>query len=387
MGDRKKILVIGQTPPPYGGQAMMTERLLKADMPGLEKFHVRLNFSQSVGDIGKFSFRKITHVFEIVYRALQIRFRHGVKDLYYMPVGNSKVPLIRDLMILACIRWFFPRKIYHFRAAGLSTYLKRLPGVFAGLSKWLYGKPQIAIHLASRNPDDGGYLKAKTIHILPNGLEDAAESYLPIEKPEGPVRILSVGVVKASKGIMVLLEACQKLREAGLNFRCDIVGGFDSPEFEQTVRAFVEAHQLAEFVQFLGVLTGQEKWSVFSRSHIFCFPSYFESESFGNVVLEAMMFDMPVVGSNWRGIPEIIQDGITGMVVPVKDSAATADALAKLIVQDALRVEMGKAGRARFLQHYRLPNFLQRIEAILLERPLASNQAASAQAPHIGIST
>ena len=374
MDRKKKILVVGQTPPPYGGQAMMTERLLKSKMEGIEWYHVRMNFSKSIGEIGKFSANKIFHLLEIIFKSLFVRFRYGVKELYYMPVGNNPVPLIRDMLILLVIKWFFPRKIYHYRSAGVSSFVQQLSPFLSRLVRWIYGKPAVAIHLAARNPNEGAYFGAKKTFVVPNGLEDSAKDYLPISKPDGPVRILSVGVVRASKGIMVLLEAANYLMQKGLDFQVDIVGGFESEVFEQEAKSYIQQHNLSEKVNFLGVLTGAKKWDLFVRSHIFCFPSYFESESFGNVVLEAMMFEMPVVGSDWRGIPEIIVHGKTGMVVPVKDAVATAESLEALILNPENRISMGKMGRERFLQHYQLPFFIKRMEKVILGEELGASE-------------
>ena len=366
----KRILILGQTPPPFHGQAMMTQRLLEANLEGVELYHVRLNFSKSIGSIGKFSFYKILHLIEVIAKSIYLRFRHNISVLYFMPVGNSKVPLIRDILILSTLRILFPKTYFHFRAAGISLFVKKQTGLIGKLAHWVYRNPDVSIQLAARNPEDGAYFGSKKVLVIPNGLEDAAFSYLPIRKPGlGPTEILFVGVVRESKGILILLEAAKQLQEKGLEFKVNIMGGFESPKFEKICQVFVKTFELEQKVEFLDVKINQEKWNYFRRSHILCFPSFFESESFGNVVLEAMMFEMPVVGSNWRGIPEIIADGKTGLVVPTKDAAATANALQKLIENPVLRVKMGKAGRDRFIKYYRLPTFIHRMDTVFKENP------------------
>lgn len=372
MPDRKKVLVIGQTPPPYGGQAMMTQRLIDAQFDGLEIFHVRMNFSKDVKSIGKFAFSKIIHLFEVVRASIKTARKHQISTLYYMPVGNSMVPLIRDILILLCIRPFFREVIFHFRAAGAGMFVDQQGPILKKIARYVYRNPDLAIHLSANNPDDGGYFGAKETRVIANGLEDAAAPFLPIiRSSQGPVKLLYVGLLKISKGVFTILEAAKILKAEGLDFHVTFVGKFYTEESKEKLLKYCETEGLEEHVEFAGVKVGNEKWAYFQEADIFCFPSYFESESFGNVVVEAMMFGLPVVGSNWRGIPTIINADETGFVIPPKTPTLLAKKLRMLIKHPDLREVMGEQGRSRFLRFYQLPRFLDDMEAALtLSKPL-----------------
>jgi glycosyltransferase involved in cell wall biosynthesis len=165
---------------------------------------------------------------------------------------------------------------------------------------------------------------------------------------------------------MVLLEATRILARHRRDFAIWFVGQF-APAFERTARGFCREHGLDDMVSFLGPLTGDAKWDRFRRSHILCFPSFFESESFGNVAVEAMMFGLPVVGTRWRGIPDVIDDGVTGLFVPVQDAAALAGRSRAVDTRPRLRLTLGSAGRKKYLEEFTIERHLERLEEFLYD--------------------
>lgn len=358
-----KVLVIGQTPPPYHGQSMMTQRLVNAQLKDIQIFHVRMSFSDSIQSIGKLGVGKILHMFSIVAQVIQQRFKHHIKVLYYMPAGPNLAPLIRDIFMLMIIRRFYPKVIFHFRAAGISDFVQQLPAPLRWLARLAYRNPELSIYLSGRNPDDGGYFNTKKKIVVPNGLEDAATPYLPIHRPEKEtVNILFVGVVNESKGVMVLLQAMARLHAAHKPVKLTLMGDFATEAFKETAFSYCAAQGITAHVDFAGVKQGEEKWHYFLNADIFCFASFYESESFGNVAVEAMMFQLPVVATRWRGIPDIVEDGTTGLLVPIKDADKTAEALTKFIDSYELRQKMGKAGREKYASTFQFDNFLNNMQ-------------------------
>ena len=361
-----RVLVVGQTPPPYHGQAMMTQRLLNMSLDKVQLYHVRMAFSKSVSSVGSFQLGKLFHMVAVVGRIILCQFRYRIDTLYYMPAGPNMTPVLRDIFILTFTRPLFKKTVFHFRAAGLSEFVDVRRGLFKQLARRVYQSPDVAIHLSARNPDDGGYFRAGQTVVVPNGLEDAAHPYLPIHRsPHTPVRILFVGVLCESKGVFTLLHTLSILRQANISVRADLMGEFISPDFQEKVETYCHAHQLHEVVTFPGVKKDEAKWKYFREADIFCFPSHYESESFGNVIVEAMMFSLPVVATRWRGIPDIVDDGKTGWLVPIKDPGVTAEALRNLINHPDQRRALGEAGRAKYEAQYQLHTFVESMENVL----------------------
>jgi exopolysaccharide biosynthesis WecB/TagA/CpsF family protein len=174
-------------------------------------------------------------------------------------------------------------------------------------------------------------------------------------------------MVRADKGVDVLLEAARLLKQRGAQFLIRIVGEFASEEYRQQLVGQIEASELEERVDFCGPKVGEEKWELFNSADIFCFPSYYSAESFGNVLLEAMMFRLPVVSTHWRGIPDIVVDSETGFLVAIKDAEATAAKLAVLLTDKTLRERLGENGRTRYLENFTVAEYLQKHREVVLE--------------------
>jgi glycosyltransferase involved in cell wall biosynthesis len=213
------------------------------------------------------------------------------------------------------------------------------------------------------NPKDGEFFNAKRNVIIPNGLEDMAEHYSAVTKNgHAVIRLLYVGVLQETKGVLMLLRAVRILTDKGLRVHLDLLGEFNSPDFEIACRNYCRDESIEDLVNFAGVQKDTAKWFFFRQADIFCFPSFFESESFGNVVVEAMMFELPVIGTNWRGIPDIVRHEQTGILIETKNAVALADSIGKLIGDSNLRTSMGKAGRKVYEENYKIDRFLSSME-------------------------
>lgn len=362
-----KILVAGQTPPPYHGQAIMIGEMLKARYEDVKMYHVRMRFSREIDELGKFRLGKVLHLFGTILKIIFQRLRHNIKILYYPPAGPDKTPVIRDLIILLFTRFLFKRIIFHFHAAGLSTMEETLPPFLRRLFRSAYYFPDVAIRLSELNPEDGRFLHAKREFIIPYGIDDNSLLFTGRNPDErSNCRLLYVGMIKKSKGILVLLEACRRLKERDLDFRLTVVGEFGSRDFQRDVTARVSDYRLGDNVEFMGGRTGQEKYALYSRADIFCYPTYYEHESFGIVLLEAMQFSLPVVSTQWRGVPSVVRDGVTGFCVPVKDSVTFADKLESLMKNPELRLRMGEKGRDIYLNSYTTEEYQDRMRKVFL---------------------
>lgn len=359
----KKIVVVGQTPPPFGGQAIMIEKILAGKYQDVRLYHVRMAFSKEMDEIGKASLYKVVHLFEIIIRILFYRIFRNADVLYYPPAGPDKVPVFRDIAILLSTRWMFRKVIFHFHAGGVSS-LNFGSGVLRNLFQWAYYRPDIAILLSELNPPDGKNLLAAQEFVVPYGIEDNGQDKLAGNTADQGGKILFVGIIKESKGVLVLLDACRILRERGLDFSLQLMGKFESADFEGRVKGMVKSYHLETQVSFLGVLTGTTKFNVFRECDVFCFPTFFESETFGVVLLEAMQFSLPVVSTVWRGIPSIVQDGENGFLVSPQNSRILAEKLEYLILQPSLRVKMGTSGRKIFLDKFTISKFHLKMEEI-----------------------
>ncbi len=362
-----KVLVVGQTPPPLHGQAVMIEKLLAGSFQNVMLHHVPMRFSKIVEEVGRFQPRKLGHLAKIIGRIALARWRHDTRVLYYPPAGPNRVPVYRDMAILIATRWMFDHTVFHFHAGGLSELYQRLNPIERQLFQLAYFRPDCAIRLSEENPPDGKCLEAMTEVTIPNGIEDVHPEHAEKKDDVSEVlRILFVGVLRESKGVLVLLAACRMLKERGEVFRLELMGRFQSSAFEAKVKEIVSTNGMEDQVAFLGVRSGVDKWNAYARADIFCFPTFYKAETFGVVVLEAMQFELPVVATRWRGVSSLVRDGETGLLVPVHDAVAVAECLDRLIHDPKLRRKMGKKGRETFLKEYTLDSWHKNMERVLI---------------------
>jgi glycosyltransferase involved in cell wall biosynthesis len=127
--------------------------------------------------------------------------------------------------------------------------------------------------------------------------------------------------------------------------------------FEQCVKNKIQEFHLEDHIYLCGVVSHEEKMELYRESNIFCFPTFFESESLPMVVMEAMQFCMPIVTTRWRGIPSLIEEEVSGFMVPIQDSVAIANKLEILINNPEKTQQMGQRGRELFLEKYSINKY------------------------------
>ena len=344
----------------------MIDVLLRSEPVGMSLYHVRLKYSDDMDSVGKFAFRKVWLLFTTIFRVWYARIRFRTPMLYYPPSGPNMVPVIRDIIFLCATRWLFKWTVFHYHAGGVSGFEKELPRLLRPFFRLAYRNAAMAIRTAPQNPEDGLLLGAKQDMVVPNGIPDARGSVPERSaEPGGTIVILFTGVLIPSKGVRVLLEAFQEVVAKGGHARLELMGRWGDKTFQMECMGYLEKHGLTDRVTFLGVKRDTEKLEYFAGCDIFCFPSHFEAESFGLVLLEAMQFAKPLVSTQWRGIPSVVQDGVNGFLVPVEDPSSVAAKLLELIGDPALRKSMGEEGRRIFTERFTLERFQENMEKAL----------------------
>jgi glycosyltransferase involved in cell wall biosynthesis len=177
-------------------------------------------------------------------------------------------------------------------------------------------------------------------------------------------RLLCVGRLIPIKGHLVLLRALAQARSQVPNVALDVAG---RGPLAPALKAYVRELGLDDAVRFLGFVAPVDE--AIEECAILVVPSL--GEGFGMVALEAMERARPVVASAVGGLPEIVADRETGLVVPAGDAEALADAIVALAGDLPRAAEMGRAGRVRALEQFTPARCVERVEA-LYERELAA---------------
>ena len=361
-----KIVAVAQTPPPFHGQAVMNQLLMEGDYSKVKFHHVRMAFSVDIQEVGVFRWKKIFHLVAVFFGIVAARFRTGAQILYYPPASPNMVPFLRDCLLLIGTRWLFKKTVFHFHASGLKGFYERLPWPLQKAFRWAYGRPDLSISISSFAKADAEFFDSQVISVIPNGIpEPDILKKLHRSSTQHAPEILFCGMVSEEKGVGILLEACAHLKAKGVHFSCKILGRAVSQADHKFFTDFIQSNQMEDIVQLTGPLHGDEKWKAYFCADLFCFPTFYSAETFPVVAIEAMMFGLPVVATNWRGLPDIVVNGETGFLVPPKDAKSIAERLERLILDPDLRRTMGAAGRRRYEQNFTVEKFRNSMEFAL----------------------
>ena len=157
--------------------------------------------------------------------------------------------------------------------------------------------------------------------------------------------LISVGRLIEKKGFSDLIAACQILAESGCNFRCEIIG--EGP-LENDLRAQIENSSLRERVTLAGAQSQAEIKRRLAAAHVFVLACKTDSsggsDNLPTVIMEAMATGLPVVSTTLAGIPEMVQPGITGELVPPGAPQELANAIEQIITNPARARELGEQG-------------------------------------------
>jgi colanic acid/amylovoran biosynthesis glycosyltransferase len=211
------------------------------------------------------------------------------------------------------------------------------------------------------------------IHVHRMGIDLSHFPYRPRSlAPSGEIRLMTVGRLVEKKGIPVALQAVARLlaRRPDLNLCYHIIG---SGEQEETLRRMIVAFGLQERAYLLGAQTREEIHRRLMEAHIFLLPSITDSdgdqEGIPVSLMEAMASGMPILSTLHTGIPELVEDGVSGYLAPEGDVDEMSDRLERLIARPEQWPEMGQNGR-RFVETHHDIHTLNRQLVDLYQRLL-----------------
>jgi colanic acid/amylovoran biosynthesis glycosyltransferase len=189
---------------------------------------------------------------------------------------------------------------------------------------------------------------------------------------EVPV-LLFVAQLAERKGAPYLVEACKVLADRGVSFKCVIIG--DGPQMG-LVKQLVERHDLQEVVDLPGVVYQENLKEYLRRTDVFVLPCVTAGDGDMDGVpvslMEAMSMEIATVSTYVSGIPELIEENVSGLLVPEKDPVALADALQRLLEDAELRQRLGENGREKIVREFNVDKSTAQI-ADLFEKYLKVN--------------
>ena len=214
-------------------------------------------------------------------------------------------------------------------------------------------------------PDETrGKIMVVHVGIEPEKYEDNARRFT--ATPSGVPKVLCVAAHRPYKGLPVLIEACRILRDQGVSFRCDVLGtGPMTAELER----MIQDRGAGDVIGLLGARPEHVVAEMMGESTLFVLPSIIASdgqmEGIPVALMEAMASGRAVVSTSISGIPELVEDGVSGLLVPPGDPAALAAAMRTLLENRERAREMGLRGQTKVRAEFTLPDCVGQLRARL----------------------
>ena len=397
----KHILFITPLPPPVHGSAMVSQCIKDSELirGEFDCDFVNLSTSRRMDEIGKGGAKKLLRFagsfFLLFYKLLVHRY-----DLCYLAITCHGMGFLKDAPFVLLCKLFGRRIVIHQHNKGMSGCIDRWP--YRWLIPYIYKHARVILLSWHLYPDIAQAVKREQVMICANGIAaeqqvncddsqvNAALPRLGVNQSQGddspatPLRLTSSSAainrseaapltahrspltvnllflsnLIPSKGVYVLLDACKMLKDRGVAFQCNFVGGeskeMDRRVFEETVKE----RGLEGRVLYHGPKYGEEKEHYWSMADVFVQPTY--EDCFPLTILEAMQHGLPVVSTDEGAVPDMVVDGENGCVCERKDVSGLAGALERLITDAALRMRMGEVGRKRYEEEFTLECFERR---------------------------
>ncbi len=321
---------------------------------------VDITVAGSVADIEHFRIGKLFKVFGVLLRVCGLMATQRF-DSCCCPISVNRNAFLKDALLLQLARFFRVPTVLYAHGNNLPDFHARSSPLVRRIIDRTFRKATAAIVLGERlRFNFEPWLPPEKIFVVPTGIEPL--DAIPEPAPCSSVTtVLYLGNLVREKGVFVLLEAAKIVAAKRRDIRFVFGGAWFRAEDERAAKEFVAQNGLEKLVEFAGPVAGAVKWRVVFSSDILAFPTFYYYETMGLVVLEAMQAGLPVVATRRASLPEIIEDGVNGLLVEEQDPDDLAWKILQLAENKALREQMGRANRQRFAEFYTHQHYGQRM--------------------------
>lgn len=362
---KKKILFILHLPPPIHGAAIIGKCIQDSSLinESFECDYINLSTSEQLSEMGRGGYRKFFVFLKLYYKVLSAVIKNRY-DLCYLTINSKGAGYYKELVIVFILKLFGRKIVYHYHNKGI---VERQDHVIQNMLNRFQFRNSKAILLSPLlYKDVAKYLPQSRVYYCANGIPESCDATLTEMNSERESKaipeILFLSNMMIEKGVFNLLKASKILHNKGVQFKTIFVGDWIDIN-ESDFNEFVVANELQEQVFYEGKKFGEEKSAYLKRTDIFIHPTL--NDCFPLAVLEAMQYGLPVISAIEGGIPDIVDDGITGLLAPKNDIDSLVEKIRTLLNDSELRRSMGAAGLKKFNENYTLHLFEQNFKVTI----------------------
>lgn len=326
--------------------------------------YINLATSFRLDHIGKGGLKKYLAVFKVLMRTWKKIHATNYK-LCYMTLTAKGAGFYKDFLVVLLLKAYGKKIIYHFHNKGVAEKSKEAHYDFLYRTTFKNTKSIVLSPLLYN--DIKAYVPKEDSYVCANGIPDfqnLRKSHKKSKDQDGVFKFLFLSNMMEEKGVGEILSACKILKHRKLKFECHFIGAW-SDFTEEMFFTRIKNFGINDNVFAHGKRYGDDKLTFFESADVFVFPTFYHNECFPLVLLEAMQHAMPVISTPEGGIPDLVDNGKTGLLVPQNNVGALANEMERLLNDRELCQRMGTAGRLRYEQLFSLPVFERNFSNIL----------------------
>lgn len=361
---KPRILFIMQLPPPVHGASLMNQNLVNSKLIGtaFDTRAINITTARDIGAIGKFSVSKVFSMFLHFFRIAKqlVLFKPA---LVYFTVSISGFAFYRDAMYICLVKLFKPALVLHLHGKGIQAGAAG-SRLFKYLSKKILSGTY-SIHLSPLLLADTEGIKNRKRFVVANGIPVVVPANM-IKETNQVTQLLYLSNYVKTKGIIDVIDAVALAAGSNRHFKLNLVG----KPFDYSIAAledYIKTKNVSDIVTVSGPSYGEEKYRELQRADVFIFPTYYQNEAFPISLLEAMQFRLAIITTDEGGIPDMIDNDITGYIVRKRDVAALAEKILFLLENPGKRNALGTAARKKFDEQYTIDHFEKNMLRVFTE--------------------
>lgn len=359
---KRKILYFIQLPPPVHGVTTINKYVYTSSIIN-EKFKIDLleiNYSDEISQLNNINIFKLFQHLILGFRLLTKLYKNK-PDIIYFTIVPTGIGFIRDLLFVAIIKSFRVKVIYHLHGKGIA---KKKGIINTKIYQWVFKKSTI-IHLSKGllESELGHLCLNKTnLYYVENGIKYAKGNRYDVDlrKIDNIIRILYLSNMSESKGILQVLDAFKIIHSKHSTVEQHIVGSCSYDKINDKIRDTIESTN--NKLIFHGPLFGEEKKQIFKQTDLMIFPTL--NDAFPLVLLEAMSYKIPIISTFQGAIPDIIDNNLTGFLVPEGNVNRLVEKIDYLIINNDIMNKMGQKGYEKFKSNFTYEIFEEKMKNI-----------------------
>ncbi|WP_434503090.1 glycosyltransferase family 4 protein [Prevotella sp.] len=358
----QKILFIMHMPPPVHGASVIGEYIHNSKIvnEAFDSIYINPSASGYVSSIGKLSLGKIFFLFSFLRKIIRTVYKEN-PALCYLTPSTWDWGFYRDCLTVFILKRLHVKIILHFHnkpkvGFGDKWYNKFLYRHFFNGTNYIFLDEILATTF-------NDYIDNKHLYLCPNGIQ-IANNINTEYSHDGNLKFIFLSNLINDKGVSDLLDACKILNDNDLMFHCDFVGKSGDIDSHRLIE-LIKNKRLEDKVSYLGPKYNDEKNIVLAQHEVLVFPTYYEGETFGLVLLEAMQMGLACISTYEGAIPHVVDDNVTGLLVEQRNTKELAAKMEYCINNRDEVKKMGQKGKEKFLKLYTKEIFEQNITNIL----------------------